>query len=482
MFDTRPAAYVIGLLIAALGVTMVIPMVMELYDENGQWWVFALSGLVTLVTGAAVALACANSATGALNIQQTFLLTTGVWVVLPVFGAIPFILGETEARVVDAFFEAMSGMTTTGATVLTGLNDLPRGLMLWRAMMQWFGGIGIVVVAMAFLPVLRVGGMQIFRSEAFDTFGKVLPRAAEIASRISVIYMGATVVCFLSYQVVGLSTFDALYHALTTISTGGFSNYDESFGAFKGAPEYVATIFMVASALPFVRYVQLLDGSAQPLLKDSQVRSFMISFGAIIALVVAYLFVVQDFRTEPALREALFNVASIMTGTGYASTDYQLWGAFPIAVFFLIGLIGGCAGSTSCSVKIFRYQILFSTITTQIRRLHSPNGVFSPRFMGQRVPDDVISSVMAFFMLFFASLAVLSVALGMTGLDMVTSVSGAASALANIGPGLGPDIGPSGNFASLNDTAKWLLAAGMLIGRLELMAVFVLFTVTFWRS
>lgn len=482
MFDTRPAAYVIGLLVTALGITMVVPMAMELYDQNGQWWVFALSGLITGVIGGTVALACANSATGALNIQQTFLLTTVVWVVLPVFGAIPFVVGATDARIVDAFFEAMSGMTTTGSTVLSGLDDLPRGLLLWRAMMQWFGGIGIVVVAMAFLPVLRVGGMQIFKSEAFDTFGKVLPRAAEIASRISVIYVGLTVACFLAYEVSGLSTYDAVYHALTTISTGGFSNYDASFGAHKGAPEYVASVFMILAALPFVRYVQIVGGSVRPFFQDTQVRGVAVTYAVIVVVLLVNLHLTENFGGEEEVREALFNVASILTGTGFASVDYQLWGGFPIALFFMIGLVGGSAGSTSCSVKVFRYQILFSTIATQIRRIHSPNGVFSPRFMGRPVSDDIIGSVMAFFMLFFASLAVLSVALAMTGLDMITAVSGAATALANIGPGLGPEIGPSGNFAGLNDTAKWLLSAGMLVGRLELMAVFVLFTRNFWRS
>lgn len=481
MFDMRPAAYVIGLVVAALGATMAIPMGMEIYDGNGQWWVFAISGALTIVCGVAVSLACANSATGALTIQQTFLLTTGVWLVLPVFAALPFMFGATEARLVDALFEAMSGLTTTGSTVFSGLDQLPRGLLLWRAMTQWFGGIGIIVVAMAFLPMLRVGGMQIFRSEAFDTFGKVLPRAAEIASRISVIYCGLTAVCFLAYRLADMPTYDAVYHALTTVSTGGFSSHDASFGAFKGAPEYIATVFMIAAALPFVRYIQLLQGAPAPMMQDPQARGMISVFLSVVAVLVGFLLWIDHTSFEFALREALFNVASILTGTGFASVDYQLWGSFPIVVFFLIGLVGGAAGSTSCSVKIFRYQILFATIATQIRRVHSPNGIFTPKFGGRPVSEDVISSVIAFFMLFFVSLAVLAVALGMAGLDMVTSISGAATALANIGPGLGPIIGPSGNFASLNDTAKWLLAAGMLIGRLELMAVYVLFTVNFWR-
>ncbi|MEM9850975.1 MAG: potassium transporter TrkG, partial [Pseudomonadota bacterium] len=316
MFDLRPAVYVIGLLVAALGGAMGVPMMIDLYDGNGHGSVFALSAVLTMVCGASLALATANSATSGLTIQQTFFLTTGVWVILPIFGALPFILGATGARPVDAYFEAMSGLTTTGATAFSGLENLPRGLNLWRAMSQWFGGIGIVVVAMAFLPVMRVGGMQFFRSEAFDTFGKVLPRAAEIASRISVIYIILTFVCFVSYRLVGMDTYRAAFHALTTMSTGGFSDSDASFAAFKGLPEYVCTFFMLCSALPYVRYVQLIDGSARPLFDDSQIRAFFGTLLAVVAAMVVYRIWQSSIGGERAFREAAFNIVSIMTGTG----------------------------------------------------------------------------------------------------------------------------------------------------------------------
>jgi len=482
MFDVRPAAYVIGLLVVVLGATMVLPMAMDIYDANGDWWVFALSGLLTCLIGGSIALACANTTGGGLNIQQTFLLTTGVWVVLPIFAALPFIFGVTQARVVDAFFEAVSGLTTTGSTVFSGLDDMPRGLLLWRALIQWFGGVGIIVMAMVFLPLLKVGGMQIFRTEAFDTLGKVLPRAVEIAAKISWAYVGITLACIISYVVVGMSGFDAVVHGLTTISTGGFSNYDASFGTFSGPAEYVASVFMILASLPFIRYVQMMAGSAVPLFRDAQVRGYFMIVSILVAVLTIFQVAVDGELLEKSLRESLFNVTSIISGTGYASVDYQLWGSFAVTLFFFMGLIGGCAGSTSCSIKIFRFQLLFAAIRAQIQRIHSPNGVFEPMYNGRKIGRDVMSSVMAFFMLFMLSLAVLSVALGMTGLDMVTSVSGAATALANVGPGLGPEIGPSGNFAGLNDIAKWLLAAGMLTGRLELMAVFVLFSASFWRG
>lgn len=482
MIDLRPVGYVIGLLVAALGATMIVPLGLDLVDGNGHWQVFLESFVITTLVGGFLAISCANGVSDRLTIQQTFLLTTGVWFALPIFGALPFALGATEARFVDAFFEAMSGLTTTGSTVFSDLETLPRGLLFWRGLLQWFGGIGIIVVAMVFLPELRIGGMQIFRSEGFDTFGKILPRATEISSRISVVYFSLTFACALAYILAGMSPFDAATHAMTTVATGGFANYDGSFSAFGPGVEYVAAVFMLLAALPFVRYVQLLAGTAKPLLSDPQIRAFFGTAAVLVSVITLWLWVSAGDPNEADFRKALFNVTSILTGTGYASTDYMLWGAFPVVMIFFIGLIGGCAGSTSCSIKVFRYQLLFSSIKAQVRRIHSPNGVFTPRYAGRTVSEDVLSSVMAFFVLFIVSLGVLSVALGATGLDFITSVSGAAAALANIGPGLGPEIGPKGNFAGLNDTAKWMLIAGMLIGRLELMAVYAILTVAFWRT
>ncbi|NKX44672.1 TrkH family potassium uptake protein [Roseicyclus persicicus] len=482
MFDLRPVGYVLGLLVLCLGVSMLVPMVADLMVGNDHWGAFAESAAVTSMIGLMLTLACANGVTQGLSIQQTFLLTSGVWFVLPLFGAIPFILGATDARLVDAFFEAMSGMTTTGSTVFTGLDALPAGINLWRALLQWFGGIGIIVVAMVFLPELRVGGMQIFRSEAFDTMGKILPRATEIAARISVIYLALTVLCAIAYGALGMPFFDAVVHAMTTLSTGGFSTRDASFGVYQGPLEYVAAVFMILASLPFVRYIQVVAGTARPILVDTQIRAYVGTILALTVVLTLYRVVVNDDHWEHGFREGIFNVSSIISGTGYASVDYQLWGPVPVVLFFFIGLIGGCAGSTSCSIKVFRYQILFASVATQVRRIYAPHGVFEPRFEGRPVGEAIVSSVMAFFALFFVTLLVVAVLLGLTGLDFVTSVSGAATALGNIGPGLGPIIGPAGNFATLNDSAKWILIGAMLIGRLELMVVFVIFTVRFWRD
>ncbi|MCG7627501.1 TrkH family potassium uptake protein [Epibacterium sp. MM17-32] len=482
MLDLRPIGYVIGLLVTILGGMMVFPLLLDLYDGNGEWPVFLESAVICLLAGGCLALTCANGIGRGLSIRQTFLLTTLVWVALPFFGAIPLMLGATELSFTDAFFEAMSGLTTTGSTVISGLDDLPRGLLLWRGILQWLGGIGIIVVAMVFLPELRVGGMQIFKSEAFDTMGKILPRAQEIAKQISVIYLVLTMVCALVYTVLGMGPFDALVHAMTTTSTGGFSNYDASFGTFSGPAEYAASFFMVAAALPFVRYVQMVNGQMTPLFRDSQIQTFLATIAVLVLVSAAVLVTIFPHHPEQAVREALFNIISIMSGTGYASVDYMQWGAFLIMIFFFIGLIGGCAGSTACSVKIFRYQLLFASIRVQVQRIRSPNGVFVPRYEGRPVTPDVLSSVISFFMFFVITLGIVAWALALTGLDFITAISGAATAVANIGPGLGDIIGPAGNFAPLNDTAKWILAIAMLIGRLELMAVYAILTVRFWRS
>ena len=483
MLDVRPVGYVIGLLVAALGATMFAPLLADLVAGNGHWPVFLESAVITILVGGLVALACQNGVSSGLSIRQTFLLTTLVWLALPLFGSLPFMLGGSELNFTDALFEAMSGLTTTGSTVIVGIEGLPEGLKLWRGVLQWLGGIGIIVVAMVFLPELRVGGMQIFRSEGFDTMGKILPRATEISSRISVIYVGLTLACTVTYSAMGMNNFDAIIHAMTTIATGGFANYDSSFGGFGPGVEYASVVFMMLAALPFVRYVQLISGGgATPLLRDSQIRTFFIVAAVLVTVISVWQWSLSVRMNEEAFRQSLFNVVSILTGTGYASADYMQWGPFAVTLFFFIGLIGGCAGSTACSVKIFRYQLLFASIKAQIRSIHSPTGIFTPRYQGRAVGEDVLNSVMAFFVAFMVAIGVVGVALAFTGLDFITSISGAATALANVGPGLGSEIGPAGNFAGLNSTAKWILAIAMLVGRLEIMAVFTILSWNFWRE
>ncbi|NDV00138.1 TrkH family potassium uptake protein [Pseudoroseicyclus tamaricis] len=488
MLDLRPVGYVIGLLVAVLGLTMFGPFVADVVAGNGQWATFLESGVVTVLTGGMMALASSNGVKEGLTLRQTFLMSAGVWLALPAFGTLPFLIGLPNMTLTDAFFESMSGLTTTGASILGGgtvhgpIDDLPEGILLWRGILQWIGGIGVIVFAMVFLPELKVGGMQVFRSEAFDTMGKILPRAAEIASSISVIYVALTLACALSYMATGMIPFDAIVHAMTTVSTGGFANTDASFGAYGAGAHYVSALFMILAALPFVRYVQLIGGQGLPLVRDAQVRGFLVVIAVCVIFVTMALFRLVHGVEEVAFREALFNVVSIMSGTGYASANYMTWGSFCVTLFFFIGLIGGCAGSTACSVKIFRYQILLVSIGAQIRKIYNPHGVFVPRYDGRPVSEDVLNSVMAFFVAFIISVGIVSVCLSLTGLDFITSVSGAATALANIGPGLGNEIGPAGNFGGLNPLAKWILSLSMWFGRLEMLVVMAVFTTRMWRD
>lgn len=482
MIDLRPVGNITGWLVAGLGASMTLPMIADLVAGHGNAAAFATSSLLTIVCGMVTVLACAGSP-ARMGLQQSFLLATVVWAVFPFFGALPFTLGDPRATFTDAFFEAMSALTTTGSTVFVGLERLPPGTLVWRGLLQWFGGLGIVVVAMVFLPTLRIGGMQFFRSEAFDTMGKMLPRAGAIAMSLTLLYAGMTFICFTCYSMTGMVPLDALVNAMTTLGTGGMTNRDSSFADYSPAAHYIGVVFMILASLPFVRFLQFVAGDVGSIWRDPQVRGFLAAISGFVVLLLAWLAVTRpDAAFEATFREVVFNVVSILTGTGYASTNYEAWGPLAVTLFFVMGLIGGCSGSTTCSVKIFRYQLLLAAISVEIRRMNSPRRVVATRYDGRPVSPAVLDSVMAFFMMFFLTLAVVTILLVLIGLEPISAISGAASALANIGPGLGHEIGPAGNFSGLPDAAKWLLSITMLVGRLEVISVFVLFTSSFWRA
>jgi trk system potassium uptake protein len=481
-FDIRPIAYIVGWQILCLGVLMTAPMAIDLADRSINAEGFAISSILTIFAGSAIVLTCADSWTQNLSLRQGFLLTGGAWAIYPAVAALPMIIGEPGLSFTDAYFESMSALTTTGATVVTGLDDLPRGILLWRGLLHWVGGIGIVLVAMILLPVLGIGGMQVLRTADFNTLGKILPRAWQIIINIGVVYVVLTLACILGYVWCGMSNFDAVVHAMSTLSTGGMGNHDASFGLYGPAAQYVAIVFMLIGAMSFARFVQVMRGDVNPLVNDSQIRLYLVtSAGFVVAILLARL-LAGEHVGEQQVREVIFTVASLISSTGFTTTDYGQWGPLAVMLIFLINMVGGCSGSTGGGVKIFRYQLLTASILTEVRRLYSPNVVFVPRYLGRRVTDEVLDSVKAFFTLYFFSLAVLSVLLTLLGLDFVTAVSGVATCLANVGPGLGPVIGPVGNFASLSPTVKWILSLTMLVGRLELMSVFVLFSVGFWRD
>lgn len=481
MLDLRPVFFVNGLILSVLALAMILPTLVDLGDGSPDWQVFAASSALTLFVGICLILTT-RSNWREMGLRQAFLMTTMIWVVIAIFGALPFTFTSANLSYTDAFFECMSGITTTGATVLSGLDDTSRGILIWRALLQWLGGIGIIVTAISILPMLRVGGMQLFRIEAFDT-DKVLPRAAQIAGEILLIYMGFTLLAALVYWFLGMSGFDAIAHAFTSIATGGYSTHDSSIGHYDSpALDYTVSLAMILGSIPFVLYVRAMHGNLRALLHDSQIRTMLSLMAVSILALAAYLFLESGLAPLEALRYTTFNAISIMTGTGYATAAFDLWGGFALAVFFLLMFIGGCAGSTSCGIKVFRFQILYATARTQLKRLMQPNGVFIARYNGQPVTEQVSLSVMSFFFLYIVSFGLLAAVLGWTGLDFITSLSGAATAISNVGPGLGETIGPSSTFASLPDAAKWTLAAGMILGRLELFTVLILFTPHFWRG
>lgn len=482
MIDLRPVVHPIGRIVAALGAAMLLPMAVDYWHGDPHWQVFLQCGVLTVVVGLLMAVATRGDH-GALNIQQAFLITSGLWAVLPILGALPFVLGQPHASFTDAFFEAMSGVTTTGTTAFPRLDGLPRGTHLWRGILQWSGGLGIVVVAMVFLPVMKVGGMQFFRSEGFDTLGKVLPRAGEIAAEMTRIYVMLTVACILTYIMLGMTGFDAVVHALTTSSTGGFSNYDASFGAYLGAPEWAASVFMVLASIPFIRMVQALRGNFVPLWQDTQIRAYLrwIFYSCAVIVIYRLIFMPEDTGVLEMVRETVFNTVSTFSGTGFASTDMTAWGHFPFAILFVVGLIGGCTGSTGCSVKVFRYLVLFQAVRAQMRRMHSPHRVYPLRYEGRPLETDVVDSVMAFFTLFTLTFGILIVGLSLSGLDSKTALTAAWTAIANIGPAWGPEITANGSVAEFPTSAKWMMILGMYLGRLELVSVLVLLLPRFWR-
>ncbi len=479
--DFRPAIFIVGLLLATLAVMMAIPAITDYAYGHPDWQVFALAGGATFFVG--VTMALTSKARGIkISIRHAFLITTASWFSMTLFAALPFAFSELDMSITDSVFEAMSGITTTGSTVIGRLGECAPGILLWRALLQWLGGIGIIVMGIAVLPMLQVGGMQLFRMESSDQSDKAMPRAAQIASAIAVIYVALTFVWAGFYWVAGMGGFDAVAHAMTTIATGGFSTYDASIGHFNSIPiDYIATAGMLVGALPFILYLRSLQGDLTAVINDSQVQWFIVFVSGIIALTCGYLILHTGESPAEAVQMASFNVVSIITGTGYVTEDYGLWGAFSPVIFFFIMFVGGCAGSTTCGIKVFRFQVLYAAARTQIKHLLQPHGVFIPYFNKRPISEEIIISVLSFFLFVVLYLRHSTLALSLLGLDFLTAFSSAATSIANVGPALGPVAGPAGNFATFPDAAKWLMSAGMLMDRLELFTVIVLFSRNFWR-
>ena len=460
---------------------MVIPIIIQvIYNQLDSSFIGA--GIITIIFGVLFFLSNLNH-DRKLNLQQAFLLTSLSWISIAIFGSLPFIFSSLELSITDAIFESMSGITTTGSTIITNLNDSPKAILFWRAILQWLGGIGIIVMAITLMPIMNVGGMQLFKISTSDKSEKILPKSKEISIRLILIYSGLTFLCAIFYKTFGMNFFDSLTHSMTTIATGGFSNYNESIGYFNSPTiEITSIIFIILGSIPFIAYIKFLSGDKKIFISDSQIKSFVKIILISILILFFYLVLQNKNFEEISLRAISFNVVSILTGTGYVTKEFDNWGSFPLIFFLILMFIGGCAGSTTCGIKIFRVQILYLFLINQLKKIIYPRGIFIIKYDNNSVDEKFMASIISFIYLYIIIFFIITALLSLSGLDFITSISGAATSISNVGPGLGTTIGPNGSFSLLPDFSKWVLSIGMILGRLELFAILVLFLPSFWRN
>jgi trk system potassium uptake protein TrkH len=481
MVDFRPVAYVIGRILIVLAILMLAPAIIDWRAGLANGYDFLASAALTGVVGAALTLSTGNALGHGLDTRQAYLLTAAIWFLVPFFGALPFWIGAPGLSLQYAYFEAVSGITTTGATVIYGLDDLPAGMNLWRGILHWVGGLGIAFIAMIFLPLMRVGGMQFFRTEGFDTFGKALPRATDIARQLLLVYVGLTVACVTVYAAIGMTAFDAVVNGFSTVATGGFSPSDVSFNKYLGAGEYFGSLFMVLASLPYIRYVQLVNGHATPLWQDSQVRAYLRWLAyAVISVTIWRVWDTGD-PLEPTFRQVLFNLSSIMSSTGFFSGSFPTWGGFMLVVAFVIGIIGACSGSTAAGLSVFRTQLIVAVLKRDIRRIGNPSTVDPIRYEGRTVEEDVLNALILFVSSFILILGVMSVAMTLLGVDTVSALFAVWTTLGNVGYGFGPLVERTGTFIDFPPGAIAIMSLCMILGRLGLLAILVMVLPSFWR-
>ena len=479
MSNYKTVFFTLGILQIILGVFMLLPIIIQFFYSEIDSSFFG-AALVTTIFGILFFLSNLDH-DKKLNLQQAFLLTSLSWLSIAIFGSLPFIFSNIEFSITNAFFESMSGITTTGSTIIPNLENMPKGILFWRAILQWLGGIGIIVMAITLMPIMNVGGMQLFKISNNDSSEKILPKSKEIAIRLIYIYFGLTALCAISYKILGMNVFDSMTHSMTTIATGGFSNYNESIGFFDSVYiEISAMIFIILGSLPFIAYIKFLSGNRGIFFSDIQIKTFIKTIAFSTILLIVYLILNNSSNLD--IRSIFFNVISILTGTGYVNAQFDNWGGFPLLLFLGLMFIGGCAGSTTCGVKIFRIQILWSFVGNQLKKIIYPKGIFVLKYDKNPIDNKFVSSIISFIYMYLIIFFIITALLSLTGLDFITSISGAATSISNVGPGLGSVIGPNGNFSSLPDISKWILTLGMILGRLELFAILVLFLPSFWRN
>jgi len=479
MPNYKTVFFTLGILQIILGLFMFVPIFAQFIYKEVDSSFFGAS-IVTIIFGTLFFLSNLDH-DKKLNLQQAFLLTALSWLSIAIFGSLPFVFSNIDFSFTNAFFESMSGITTTGSTVISNLNEMPKGILLWRALLQWLGGIGIIIMAITLMPIMNVGGMQLFKISNNDSSEKILPKSKEIAMRLIYIYTGLTTLCAMFYFIFGMSLFDSITHSMTTIATGGFSNYNESIGYFNSTSiEISAMIFILLGSLPFIAYIKFINGNKMIFFNDIQIRTFVKII--LISIVILTIYLAVSNLDTFSFMAILFNIISILTGTGYVNAQFDNWGSFSLVLFLILMFIGGCAGSTTCGIKIFRFQILYSFIVNSLKKIIYPKGIFVLKYDQNPIDNKFISSIISFIYMYLIIFFFITTLLSLTGLDFITSISGAATAISNVGPGLGSIIGPNGDFSSLPDVSKWILSVGMILGRLELFAILVLFLPSFWRN
>jgi len=482
MRDFRPILNILGFLLCIESLAMTIPLLFDLFYNNQDWKQFFYSSFFIFFLGLVLFISFKKEKLK-IGLRQAFVLTVASWFLIALFGAIPFVYSSSELSYTDAFFESVSGITTTGATVITELDKLSEGILIWRSLLQWFGGIGIIVIALAILPTLQIGGMQLLHMEHDDPYEKTIPKINKFVLEIFILYIVLSIVCCTLYYLNGMSGFDAIIHAMSTISTGGFSNHNVSFAYFNSQSiEIISVFFMIIGSLPFVIYLQFVHGHKYALVKDDQIKIFLFMLIIVILFTTYWLKQYQLLNLSNSFRFALFNITSILTGTGYSNSDYSNWGSFGLVIMLIIMFIGGCAGSTTGGIKIFRLLLLYRGAKAQIKKITQPHAVLLMRFNGKTVTENTYNSIMSFFFMYILIFILSAISLSFFNLDFVTSLSAAASAISNVGPGIGTEIGPSGSYALIDNGGKWILAFTMLIGRLEIFTVLVLLSINFWKK
>jgi trk system potassium uptake protein TrkH len=482
MRDFRPILNILGLLLCIESIALFIPMFFDLVNNNQDWKQFFYISCITFLIGLVLYVGFKKEKIK-INLRQAFLLTILSWILIAFFGSLPFVYSSSSLNFTDAFFETVSGITTTGSTVIANLENLSEGILIWRSLLQWFGGIGIIVIAVAILPTLQIGGMQLLHMEHDDPYEKTLPKINKFIIQITTLYVSLTVLCFFLYYIFGMTAFDSLIHSMTTISTGGFSNHSLSFGYFNSfSLENISVIFMILGSIPFVIFIQFIHGQKMSILRDDQIKLFLFLLLSIILITSVWLKNYLNIDMFQAIRLATFNITSILTGTGYTSSNYNNWGGFGLIIILIIMFIGGCAGSTTGGIKIFRFQILFRGVRLQIKKLTQPHAVFLMRFNNKTVNENTYNYIISFFFIYVLLFIFSTVSLSFFGIDFLTAMSASASAISNVGPGIGEIIGPNGNYSSINDISKWILAVTMLVGRLEIFTILVLFSKNFWKK